>query len=57
MAAHGKTGNGAVLAIFRYVIVGFDLRYYFREECPLKEIQALRLRLGVRPGLSTAMLP
>ena len=42
MAAHGKPGDSAVLALFGYVIVRLDLRNHFGEQCLLKKIDALR---------------
>src|ERR1700678_887929 len=41
MATHGKPGDGAVLALFRYVIVGFNLRDHFGDECFLIEVVVL----------------
>ena len=42
MAAHGKPGDRAVLALLGYVIVRLDLRNHFGEQCLLKKIDALR---------------
>src|SRR5271156_277579 len=46
MAAHGKPGDRAVLALFGYAVVTLDLRNHFSEQRLLKKVDALRTESG-----------
>src|ERR1700728_688439 len=51
MSPHGKTGDGAVLPLLGYVIIGLDLRDYFGDECLLIEVVVLFAQFRSAPGL------